>query len=95
MSKSERGPCLFPACRGQCGRNERCEPACTLYRYLWLTDLGYVVYRYNFDAWQCTVEEWARVHKSAVFVEEIAAKDYCRYRNALVDLNGDDRLSAN
>lgn len=91
---SERGPCLFPSCRGQCGRNEPCEPECSLYRYLYLSE-GYTVYRHSFDPIRCTEEQWARVHKAAVFVEEDAAKDYCKYRNTLVDLRGDDRLSAN
>ena len=65
---------------------------CNVYRTLWLTDLGYVVYRYCFDEEKCTLEEGARAHKQAVFVDEVAAKDYCRYRNDLIDKRGTDAL---
>lgn len=53
---------------------------------------GYVVYRHCFDDTKCSVEDGAAAHKQAVFVEEIAARDYCDYRNRLMDLNGDDAL---
>lgn len=49
---------------------------------IYLSDLGYVVYRHAFDETRCTIEEGARAHKHAVFVEEIEALDYCEYRNA-------------
>lgn len=67
-------------------------PMCRLYRTLWITSMGYVVYRMCFDVTKCTVEEGARAHKQAVFVDEQAAIDYCIYRNALVELNGSDAL---
>lgn len=52
--------------------------------------MGYVVYRHCFDS--RSAEECARVHREATFVDEIAAKDYCNYRNGMVDENGDDRI---
>lgn len=61
-----------------------------LYRTIYLSDLGYVVYRHCFS--HCAIDVGARVHKQAVFVDEIAAKDYCRYRNELIDKNGTDAL---
>lgn len=64
----------------------------TLYRTLWLNDLGYVVYRHCFDEKKCDLEDGARTHKQAVFVHEYAAVDYCRYRNALIDKRGTDEL---
>jgi hypothetical protein len=53
---------------------------------------GYVVYRHCFDDTKCSVEDGAAVHKTAVFMHEDAARDYCDYRNRLVDLNGSDAL---
>ena len=64
-----------------------------LYRTIYLTDLGgYVVYRHCFDEARCTIRNGARAHKQAVFVEENAARDYCRYRNKLIDEHGSDKL---
>lgn len=65
---------------------------CNLYRSLYLTDLGYVVYRHCFDEALCTVEAGARAHKVAVFIDGVAAVDYCRYRNARTLSKGSDEL---
>lgn len=73
-------------------------PKCTLYRYVYNGDLGgYVVYRHVMQARRelpSNVMECARQHKQATFVCEDAAADYCRYRNGLVDRNGDDAISS-
>jgi hypothetical protein len=69
-------------------------PKSKLYRVLpWSGRFGgYVVYRHCFDEKKCSIEDGAAAHKQAVFVEGEAAKDYCVYRNGLIDLNGDDAL---
>ena len=67
----------------------------TLYRYLFHWEHGYIVYRNCFDAETTSIELGARQHKQAVFVDEIAAADYCGYRNKLIDLNGSDKLPPN
>lgn len=69
-------------------------PRSNLYRVLpWSSRWGgYVVYRHCFDNAKCSVEDGAAAHKQAVFVEEAAAKDYCDYRNQMIDAVGDDRL---
>lgn len=66
-----------------------------LYRYIWHRDChpGYLVYRAVFDESKCDVPDGAMAHRVALFVEESAAKDYCRYRNELTDKNGSDKLS--
>lgn len=66
--------------------------ACKLYRTIYLNDAGYVVYRHCFDEQKCSVEEGARAHKQAVFVDEISALHYCKYRNRLIDRNGSDAI---
>jgi hypothetical protein len=63
-----------------------------LYKYIYLQDLGYVVYRETFPA-KCPVEEGARAHKTAAFVAEAEAKDYCRYRNCMTRLHGTDDVA--
>ena len=62
------------------------------HRTVYLSDLGYVVYRHSFDEARCSVAEGARAHKVAVFVEERAALDYCAYRNRLTAERGTDAL---
>lgn len=62
------------------------------HRMIYLSDLGYVVYRHSFDEAKCTVADGARAHKVAVFVEEVAALDYCKYRNRLTAERGTDAL---
>lgn len=49
--------------------------------YLYLSDLGYVVYRHSFDERRCSIAAGARAHKVAVFVEEIEAQRFCEFRN--------------
>ena len=70
------------------------QMSANLYRMLYLTDLGYVVYRHCFDLNKCRIEDGVRAHKQAVFVEELAAIDYCAYRNRLIDETGSDALDA-
>lgn len=69
-------------------------PDANLYQFLpWSNRFGgYLVYRNCFDLTKCSLEDGAAAHKQAVFVEREAAKDYCDYRNRLIDLNGDDRM---
>lgn len=73
-------------------------PTCKLYRYIYNGDLGgYVVYRHSLVSTVTlpdTIMACARAHKQATFVCEDAAKDYCRYRNSLIDRNGDDAISS-
>lgn len=65
-----------------------------LYRYLWLNALGgYVVYR-HFDDLECSVEEMATTHRSATFVFESEASDYCAYRNEMMAKYGTDAVEA-
>lgn len=52
------------------------------YEVIYLSDLGYVVYRHSFDLRKCTLVEGARAHKVAAFVEENNAKAYVEWRNA-------------
>jgi hypothetical protein len=66
--------------------------AAALYRTIYLHDQGYVVYRHCFDEQKCSVEEGARAHRQASFVDEVAAEDYCCYRNKLIDEKGTDAL---
>lgn len=66
-------------------------PKCKLYRYHYLNDLGYVVYRYCFNP-EIGIAEGARHHKTAIFITENEAFDYCNYRNRLVDKHGTDAL---
>lgn len=67
---------------------------CNLYRMLWFNSLGYLVYRHCFEVFddEITVRIGAVQHKVAVFVLENDAKDYCAYRNRLIDQNGSDEL---
>lgn len=67
--------------------------AANLYRSIYLQDLGYVVYRHCFDEKKCSLEDGARTHRQASFVDEVAAKDYCKYRNRLIDFIGSDALT--
>ena len=67
--------------------------ACNLYRSIWLGHLGgYVVYRHDFDESRCAVEQVAAVRKTAVFVDDVEARHYCKYRNRLIDRNGTDAI---
>lgn len=61
-----------------------------LYRYIYLPDLGYVVYRHE----DGEVMSVARTHKVAVFVTEVEASDYCAYRNEQTEKNGTDDVYA-
>jgi hypothetical protein len=70
---------------------ERARPE--LYRVIWLTDLGYVVYRKVFDDRKCSAEDGARAHRQSIFVTKADAEDYCRYRNRLLAERGSDALS--
>jgi len=63
-----------------------------LYRYLWISDLGYTVYRKVFDESRCSIEHGARAHQVAVFVQEREALDYCIYRNRLLMERGTDAI---
>lgn len=63
-----------------------------VYRQVYLHDMGYVVYRFSFNLAKCTLRDGALSHKTAVFVTESEALDYCRYRNRLIDERGSDRL---
>ena len=36
--------------------------ACKLYRTMYLSDIGYIVYRHCFDETKCSVEDGARAH---------------------------------
>jgi hypothetical protein len=57
-------------------------PATGEFRLIYLSDLGYVAYRHSFDETRCSVEEGARAHKYAVFVEEIEGRAWCDWKNA-------------
>lgn len=65
-----------------------------LYRVLWFSGLGYVVYRHCFDTDGDEIRDriGAATHKTATFVTEAEAEDYARYRNRLMDENGNDAL---
>lgn len=64
----------------------------TLYQQVYDPTQGYVVFRCGEDDRPADRLSWAREHKQAVFVHEMAAVDYCAYRNQGVDVHGDDRL---
>lgn len=64
----------------------------TLYQHLYDPTQGYVVFRVGEDKHPADRMAWAREHKQAIFVTEMAAIDYCHYRNRGVDIHGDDRL---
>lgn len=64
-----------------------------LYRYMFLSAYGYVVYR-HFDDLKCGVEKMAVTHRSAIFVFETEAADYCAYRNEMIDKYRTDDVSA-
>ncbi len=53
---------------------------------------GYMVYRHCFDANEVGLIAPAIEHKVAVFVAGDAARDYCDYRNGMIDRNGSDAL---
>lgn len=68
-------------------------PPANLYRSIWMgSEGGYVVYRHCF-ADTCNMIDGVRAHRQAVFVDEISALDYCRYRNTLIDRNGTDAIA--
>lgn len=67
--------------------------AANLYRSRYMSDQGgFVVYRHCFDESRCGIEEGARAHRQAIFVDEVAALHYCKYRNRLIDRNGSDAI---
>lgn len=69
--------------------------AANIYRYRWITAAGgYVVYRHIAPAHDQPgrLEEAALAHRTATFVAEQEADDYCTYRNRLVDERGTDAL---
>lgn len=68
--------------------------ASNLYRTIYMPFDGYVVYRHCFDERRCSIEIGARAHKQAVFVDEVAALHYCKYRNRLIDRNGSDVITS-
>ena len=63
-----------------------------LYQFLYDPEQGYVVFRCGEDDRPADRRAFAKDHKQAVFVSEMAAVDYCAYRNHYVDVNGDDRM---
>lgn len=68
-----------------------CDEASKLYRYLWITRQGYVVFR-DLASPECDATEAALAHRVAVFVAESDAADYCRYRNDLTARSGTDAI---
>lgn len=62
-----------------------------LYQYLYLSGLGYVVYR-HFDELKWSREEMAKANKVSVFLCESEADDYCKYRNEEMAKNGSDAV---
>ena len=62
-----------------------------IYKYLSTAD-GYLVYRALVSKPHIPLEDVARAHKVAVFVDESEARDYCRYRNELIDQRGTDEM---
>jgi hypothetical protein len=64
-----------------------------IYRFKYIAEEGgYVVYRHCFEYSGNWLNRLIIEHKEAIFVAEIVAKDYCRYRNLLMDIYGIDRL---
>lgn len=55
------------------------------YQNIWLSGVGYVVYRAIFDLKKCTIREGATDHKVAVFVTECEAIEYCNFKNKQKD----------
>lgn len=62
-----------------------------IYRYKYISEEGgYVVYRHCFNyTW---LNRLIIEHKSSIFISENEAKDYCKYRNLLMDIYGSDKL---
>lgn len=54
--------------------------------------MGYLVYRHCFDEAKCSVHDGALAHRTALFVTEIEALDYCSYRNRSIDETGSDAI---
>ena len=64
------------------------------YKCMWINSVGgYVVYR-HFDDLACTVEQMAMTHRTATFVCESEALDYCAYRNEMMEKYGTDAVEA-
>lgn len=84
--------------RAECGsRDCKGDYMGAEYRQKWLSSLGgYVVYRHWFDieARGVAVERHATAHKTAVFVCESEAADYCEYRNEMMRKYGTDDVAA-
>jgi hypothetical protein len=78
-------------CGGEGFISEAME-ASSLYQHLYDHTQGYVVFRCGLNDKPIDRLEWARSHKQAIFVTEMAALDYCHYRNHGVDIHGDDQL---
>lgn len=74
--------------------NERRKVTGNIYRAIWFNSLGWVVYRHCFDVGDDEIRTriGAMEHKTAVFVTENEARDYCYYRNRLMDERGTDEL---
>jgi hypothetical protein len=63
------------------------------YRYEYLSDMGYVVWRDVFEGdMKCSLHAAVRVHTVAVFVAESEACDYCKYRNDQTERLGTDAV---
>lgn len=65
---------------------------CKLYRCLWVTEIGYVVYRHDFAGRIPALAAIRAGNKCAVFVCGDEANDYCIYRNRLIGKRGTDAL---
>lgn len=64
---------------------------CTFLAETW--SLNYVVYRHLCSGQTpCNEKVMAEVFRVATFVDEAEAKDYCAYRNKLIEKNGSDKL---
>lgn len=61
---------------------------CTLYRQTLMPELGYVVYR-HVEGYLNAADN-ALAHKTACFVSQLEAQDYCDYRNEQTAKNGTD-----
>lgn len=62
-----------------------------LYRFCYLSSIGYIVYRHAFPD-HCPLDAGAKAHKVAVFVTESEASNYCDYRNYWTRENGTDEV---
>lgn len=67
-----------------------------LYKYAWVNECspGYVVYCHSFDLKKCTLKQGALAHKTAEFVTEAEAKNYCDYRNFMLEKHSTDAVDS-